>query len=158
MKRFIFAVAALAAIGTGCALKASTVPGAPIPFAKADFTVLGATNAEECGAYIIGIDFGHLFKNEAGAIMPGSYELTATAGMTAGFAQTGALTAEGRRALYMALEKMPDATHLLAPRVHIETTGIPFGPVPGARPIFGKRCATVEAHGVKIGDKPTSQQ
>ncbi|MEY3213264.1 MAG: hypothetical protein RIT28_3745, partial [Pseudomonadota bacterium] len=22
----------------------------------------------------------------------------------------------------------------------------------------GKRCATVEAHGVKIGDKPTSQQ
>lgn len=158
MKRFLFAIAAIAAVGTGCALKGATIPGAPIPFAKADYTVLGATNAEECGAYILGIDFGHLFKNEGAAIMPGNYGLDGAIGMQAGFVQTGAMTAEGRRALYVAMEKMPEATHLLAPRVTMETTGIPIGPVPGARPLFGKRCATVEAHGVKIGDKPTSQQ
>ncbi|MEY3212704.1 MAG: hypothetical protein RIT28_3185, partial [Pseudomonadota bacterium] len=130
MKRFLFAIAAIAAVSTGCALKGATIPGAPIPFAKADYTVLGATNAEECGAYILAIDFGHLFKNEGAAIMPGSYGLDGAIGMQAGFVQTGALTAEGRRALYVAMEKMPEATHLLAPRVTIETTGIPLGPVP----------------------------
>jgi hypothetical protein len=145
MKRFLFAIAAIAAVGTGCALKGATIPGAPIPFAKADYTVLGATNAEECGAYIIGIDFGHLFKNEGAAIMPGSYGLDGAIGMQAGFVQSGAMTAEGRRALYVAMEKMPEATHLLAPRVTIETTGIPIGPVPGARPLFGKRVLVTRA-------------
>lgn len=152
MKRFLLALGALAMI-TGCAMKGRTAPGAAIPFAKADYTVLGTTSAEECGTYIIGINFGALFKNEVGALTPDGFAPWSAAA-NAGFALGGI---EGAKAMYMALEKMPDATHLLAPRVSVEQTGIttPFGP---GMVIFGKNCATVEARGVKIGDKPTVNQ
>ncbi|MCB9758866.1 MAG: hypothetical protein H6739_03425 [Alphaproteobacteria bacterium] len=156
MKRFALAALALG-IFTGCSMKGSTIPGAPIPFAKADYTVLGATNAEECGSYLFGINFAALFKNEGAMITPGTMTLDGTAGMGAAAINMGVMTAEGSKALYMALEKMPEATHLLAPRVHIEANGVTLGPS-HAIVIFGKRCATVEARGVKIGDKPTANQ
>ncbi|MCB9791817.1 MAG: hypothetical protein H6741_03735 [Alphaproteobacteria bacterium] len=156
MKRFVLASLALA-LATGCAMKGRTIPGAPIPFAKADYTVLGATTAEECGSYLFGINIAALFKNEGAMITPGTFTLDGTAGLGAAAVNTATLTAEGSKALYMALEKMPDATHLLAPRVYVEANGITLGPS-HAVVLFGKRCATVEARGVKIGDKPTVNQ
>jgi len=156
MKRLALAAVALLAT-TGCALKGSSIPGASIDFAKADYTVLGATNAEECGTYILGIDWGHLFKNEGAMIAPGSFTLTGSAGLPLGV-HNALLTPEGSRALYMSLEKMPDATHLLAPRVNTEIKGVPMGPSPYAPLLFGQRCTTVEARGVKIGDRPTVNQ
>lgn len=155
MKRLLLAAVALAAF-TGCSMKSASIPGAPIPFAKADYTVLGSTNAEECGSYILGINIASLFKNEGGLILPGSFTLDGSAGALAVGAHDGAMTPEGRKALYMALEKMPEATHLLAPRVTVEASGITM--LKSTHPIFGKRCATVEARGVKIGDRPTANQ
>ena len=86
----------------------------------------------------------------------GSFTLDGSAGALAVGAHDGAMTPEGRKALYMALEKMPEATHLLAPRVTVEASGITM--LKSTHPIFGKRCATVEARGVKIGDRPTANQ
>jgi hypothetical protein len=157
MKRLVLALSAVAMM-TGCALKGSTVPGAPIPFAKADYTVLGSTNHEECGTYIFTIDFGHLFKNEGASIMPGTFTLDGTLGTGAAVMHSGMLGPEGSRAMYYALEKMPEATHLLAPRVHTELKGVPLFPSAGAPVLFGTRCTTVEARGVKIGDRPTVNQ
>jgi hypothetical protein len=50
----------------GCNFKFHAVPGAPLPFASVDYTVMGATSAEACGTYIFGIDFGHLFVDQHG--------------------------------------------------------------------------------------------
>ena len=157
MKRFLIALTAVAAL-TGCNMKGTSIPGAAIPFAKADYTIMGATNAEECGTYIIGIDWVHIFKNEGAMVAPGTFTLQDAGGAIGAGATAGRLSPEGSRALYYALEKMPEATHLLAPRVNVETTGIPLGPSPYAPILFGKRCASVEAHGVKIGDRPNAQQ
>ena len=156
MKRLALVAVALI-VTTACALKGSSVPGASIDFAKADYTVLGATNAEECGTYILGIDWGHLFKNEGAMIAPGTFTLNGSAGLALGM-HNALLAPEGRRALYMSLEKMPDATHLLAPRVNVDVKGVPLGPSPYAPLLFGQRCVTVEARGVKIGDRPTVNQ
>jgi len=157
LKRFIIALTAVATLA-GCNLKGSSIPGAAIPFAKADYTIMGATNAEECGTYIVGIDFVHIFKNEGAVVAPGTFTLDDVGGAIGAGATTGRLSPEGSRALYYALEKMPEATHLLAPRVNVEITGIPMGPSPYAPILFGKRCASVEAHGVKIGARPNAQQ
>jgi hypothetical protein len=146
MKKLLVALPAL--LLAGCNLKSHTVPGAGLPFASVDYKVLGATSAEACGTYIIGIDFGHLFAdNQGGASAAGGGDpLSAILALL----PIGGDAPETGRALYDALEKMPDATNLYAPKVHITTTGIaPFG-----TPIFGKRCAQVEAHGVKLGSGP----
>ena len=156
MKRFALALTLLGAL-TGCAMKSSTIPGAPIPFAKADYTVMGSTSAEECGSYILGINFQALFKNEAAGSVPGTFTMSGTVGAGAAMMNNAMLSPEGSKALYMALEKMPEATHLLAPRVNIEANGVTLGPGTGIV-IFGKRCATVEARGVRIGDRPTVNQ
>ncbi|RMG17843.1 MAG: hypothetical protein D6729_08005 [Deltaproteobacteria bacterium] len=132
---------------SACSLKHTTVPGAPIPFASADYTVLGNTNAEECGTYILGIDFAHLFSNQAATISGATSgdPLSAILGLI-----FGPRSPEASRALYMALEKIPEATHLLAPRIHETVSGIPLGPWV----LFGQRCAVVDARGVVIGEKP----
>lgn len=153
MKRLALAALALGTI-TGCSLKGATIPAAPIPFAKADYTVLGSTSAEECGTYVVGIDFGHLFKDEGAMMTPGTMTFDGTAGAGAMLMNNMALGREGSRALYVALEKMPEATHLLAPRVHSEVNGIPLGPYV----LFGTKCTSIEAKGVKIGDRPTVNQ
>ncbi len=149
MKRLSTLLLALgAAFGlSACSLKHATVPGAPIPFASADYTVLGNTNAEECGTYILGIDFSHLFSNQSATITGGTSTdpISAILGLL-----LGPTSPEASRALYMALEKIPEATHLLAPRVHETVSGIPLGPFV----LFGQRCATVDARGVVIGEKP----
>lgn len=62
-KLFVLAVLALG----GCNLKSHSIPGAPLPFASVNYTVMGATSAEACGTYIFGIDFGHLFVDQQGS-------------------------------------------------------------------------------------------
>jgi hypothetical protein len=153
MKRLLLVPIALTALlaGSGCTLKGARIPQADIPFAKADYKVLGETNAQECGTYAFGIDWGHLFKNErASSSGGGGGDL---ASILVGLIPSG-MPPEGSRALYYALEKMPEATHLLAPRVQTTTQGVLLGPVV----FFGKRCASVTAHGVKIGNGPTTYQ
>jgi hypothetical protein len=137
----------LALLGA-CNYKSHTIPGAPIPLASANWSLMGATSAEACGTYIFGIDFGHLFKNRGGsASSAGGDPLAAILGML-----PIGTTPEASRALYDAMEKMPEATNLYAPKVHTTVTGIvmPFVKAP----LFGERCAQVEARGVKLGDGP----
>ena len=146
MKRVVLAIAAAAALG-GCTLKTHGVRGANFEFAKADYTVLGKTNHEECGTYILGIDWGHLFSNQKASITGGS---GGGIGAILGALLGGPGSPEESRALYHALDKMPEATHLMPNRAHTTVSGVVlFG-----MPIFGERCSAVEAHGVKIGDKP----
>ena len=131
---------------SGCNLKSHTIPGAPLPFASVNYTVMGATSAEACGTYIFGIDFGHLFVDQAGSSGGGGGgdPISMLLGMLGGGSP------ESARALYDAMEKMPEATNLYAPKVQETVTGFsPFGV-----PIFGKRCSTVEARGVKLGTGP----
>jgi len=116
------------------------VPAANPEFAKADYTVLGKTNHEECGTYILGFDFGHMFTNQKAQVGAGG--ILSLLG--------GGMGPEESRAMYHALDKMPEATHLMAHRSHTTASGVLIGMFP----IFGERCASVEARGVKIGDKP----
>ena len=142
MKRLLLVLAA-GALLAGCTKKVHGVPGANPEFAKADYTVLGKTNHEECGTYILGIDFGHLFANQKASVSGGGGGILA-------FLPFGGMNAEESRALYHALDKMPEATHLMAHRSHTTASGVLLGMFP----IFGERCSSVEARGVKIGDKP----
>jgi hypothetical protein len=116
---------------SGCAFKGASIPGAKIPFASADYKVMGRTTAESCGAYVFMLDFAHLMASKSA---------------TTGFGQS----AEVSRALYKALNKMPDATHLLDIRTESAFTGIGTTNLP----FFGERCATVHARGVKIKAGP----
>lgn len=136
MKRIAVVVAGILAL-TACNMKSQTIPGFSPRFASADYQVLARTNHEECGTYVF-IDWGHLFKNES-------------AGTSGGNPLASLLqTPESSRALYHALERIPEATHLMQPRVHNSWEGIALAPFL----MFGSRCATVEAHGVRIGDRP----
>lgn len=145
MKKVLFT--ALAVIGlSGCAMKGSRIPAANIMFAKADYTVMGETTEEACGTYIIGIDFAHLFKNEGNA-PPMSIMGLIMNGVPAG-------GKEESRALYHAMAKIPEATHLLDIRTEAEFNGVGLL----AFPLFGQRCARVHARGVKIGSRPNPQQ
>lgn len=147
MKNTLLTLAAFATLA-GCNLKYHSFPGAPLPFASVDYDVMGATSAEACGTYIFGIDFGHLFTDQQGSAGGGGGgdPLSAILGML----PIGGPSPEAGRALYDAMQKMPEATNLYAPKVHETVTGIsPFG-----TPIFGQRCAEVEARGVKLGKGP----
>ena len=144
MKRFVSIALAASLIG-GCTLKTHSVPIAAPEFAKADYTVLGKTNHEECGTYILAIDWGHLFSNQKASVTSSGGGIS---DVLLGF--VGGYSKEESRALYHALDKMPEATHLLAHRAHTTSSGVLFF----GYPIFGERCASVEARGVKIGDRP----
>lgn len=146
MKKFLAVAAVL--LASGCNFKTHTIPDAPLPFASVDYTVLGATTAEACGTYVFGIDWGHLFTDQSGATSSSggaSNPLSALLSLVGGGG-----TPEASRALYDALEKMPEATNLYAPKIHTTVTGF----APFEMPIFGKRCSAVEAHGVKLGKGP----
>jgi len=149
MKRFLLTALALTTltVTSGCSLRHVGVPGAAIPFAKADYTILANVNAEECGTYIFGIDWAHLFSNESASITgaQGGGPLAILSSLIG-----GGFSAEASRALYMALDKIPEATHLLSPRVHTTANGLVFG----MHPIFGTRCSIVDARGVLISEKP----
>ena len=149
MRHALLAVTAFAL--SGCALKSADIPGAPIPFADAGYTVLGETTEESCGSYIIGIDFGHLFADQGGSIKGGTSALPIPIPLPA--ALTGG-TPEASRALYAALEKIPEATHLLDTRTETESSGLLLA----GHPLFGQRCSTVHAWGVKIDERPNPQQ
>lgn len=134
----------VATLASACTLKSARIPTAAIPFAEADYQVLGKTKAETCSAYILGIDWGHLFSNQSANVpIAGGLPIPILGGGTP----------EERRAMFMALEKMPKATHLLEPRFEGSAKGL----LMGRRPIFGERCATVHAHGVQIAEKPFSR-
>ncbi len=141
MTRSAMLIGVLALLTVGCNKKKHSIPrGMSQPLAKIDYTILGATNHEECGTYILAIDWGHLFANQSYA--------DPAAGIL-GF--LGSYNAEASRALYHAADKMPEATHLVAPRVHSTSSGVLL---PGGVPLFGERCSSVEAHGLKTGTKP----
>ena len=144
MKRLLIVLAA-GALLAGCTRKIHGVPSSAPEWAKADYTVLGKTNHEECGTYIFGIDFPHLFANQQASV---SADANSSGGLLALF--TGRMAKEESRALYHALDKMPEATHLMAHRSHTTSSGLLIGTFP----IFGERCTAVEARGVKIGEKP----
>jgi hypothetical protein len=141
--RIRLALVLLAAAASGCNKKLHAVPSMNPTPALADYTVLGKTNHEECGTYIFAIDWGHLFSNQKTSVRARATSLL-------GMLPFVGPTPEESRALYHALDKMPEATHLLANRAHVTATGFTFG----MEPIFGERCAFVEAHGVKIGERP----
>jgi hypothetical protein len=149
MKKTLLALVLL--LGAGCNLKNHTFPGAPLPWAHVDYDVLGPTSAEACGTYILGIDWGHLFVDSKGGASGGGggdpiSSILALVGAGGG-------TPEDARAMYDALEKMPEATNLYAPKIHETVTGFsPFG-----IPFFGQRCAEIEARGVKLGKGPVPQ-
>lgn len=146
MKNLLLALAATATLA-GCNLKSHSFPGAPLPFASVDYDVMGATSAEACGTYIFGIDFGHLFIDNQGNSAASAADPLS---MILGMLPIGGPSPEAGRALYDAMEKMPEATNLYSPKVHETVTGIsPFG-----IPFFGQRCAEVEARGVKLGKGP----
>ncbi|MEB3223402.1 MAG: hypothetical protein VKS61_15105 [Candidatus Sericytochromatia bacterium] len=148
MRNTLLAATALLAL-TGCALKGARAPQAPIPFADAGFTVMGQTTEEACGTYVFAIDFGHLFANQSASLA-----MPSTGGFRLPALPIGGPTREEKRALYHALDKIPDATHVLDVRAETQTTGFaPFG-----IPVFGQRCATVHARGVKIDERPNPQQ
>ncbi|MFZ5478653.1 MAG: hypothetical protein ACOZNI_17915 [Myxococcota bacterium] len=135
-------------MAAGCNFKDHTYPGASLPWASVDYQVLGPTSAEACGTYIFGIDFGHLFADQQGGASGGGGGDPLS--MILGMLPIGGPSAEAGRAMYDALEKMPEATHLMAPKVHETVTGLaPFG-----TPFFAQRCAQIEARGVKIGRGP----
>lgn len=140
----VLALASLAL--SGCAFKGAAIPGAAIPFAKADYTVMGETTEEACGTYILGIDWGHLFKNQGGGAPISLWKLIGPGVSPGG--------REEARAMYHALDKIPEATHLLEVRSEAEFNGVGFLSLP----LFGQRCARVHAHGVKIGSRPNPQQ
>jgi len=146
MRNILFAVTAL--VFSGCALKSADIPGANIPFAKAGYTVLGETSEEACGSYVLGIDFGHLFADQGGSVKGG------TSAMPIPLPFVGGGTPESSRALYAALEKIPEATHLLDTRVETEASGLLIA----GQPIFGQRCSTIHAWGVKIDERPNPEQ
>ena len=148
MRKTLLLAAALAAGLTGCSLKGARAPQAPIPFADAGFTVMGSTTEEACGTYIF-IDWGHLFANQKASLA-----MPSTGGFALPALPIGGPTPEEKRALYHALDKIPDATHVLDVRAETRTTG--FAPM--GYPVFGQRCATVHARGVKIDERPNPQQ
>lgn len=148
MRKILLAAAVLSSLA-GCTLKGARAPQAPIPFADAGFTVMGQTTEEACGAYVLGIDWGHLFNNQGASL-----SAPVTGGFTLPALPIGGPTPEEKRALYHALDKIPDATHVLDVRAETKTVG--FAPM--GFPIFGQRCATVHARGVKIDERPNPQQ
>ena len=138
MNRALALVLLVALPAGGCMMKTHTAPSMNPEPARADYTVLGKTNHEECGSYIFGIDWGHLFANQKAR--------------SVGYPAWR--TREASRALYHALDKMPEATHLMAERSHTSMSGLLlFG-----APFFGERCVSVEARGIQIGDRPLSTQ
>lgn len=144
MKKLLFVAAAI--VLSGCSYKNHSAPGFGAKFASVDYTVLGETSAEACGTYVFGIDFGHLFVDKAGAVSGGGGDpLSILLQMLGG-------NPEEARALYEALDKMPEATNLAAYRSHVTSDGLTLGK--SMQPIFGKRCATIVAHGVKMGKGP----
>ncbi len=132
------------AFASACTFKNARIPTAAIPFAEADYKVMGKTKAETCGAYIFGIDWGHLFSNQSAVAPVSGVPILPFIGGT---------NREQRRAMFMALEKMPKATHLLEPRFEGSVKGL----ILGGLPIFGERCATVHARGVRVEETPFSR-
>lgn len=133
---------ALALVASGCASRVQQVPPFRPDWEPAGWEVVGRTNHEECGLYVLFIDWIHLFSNRR-ARVTGAFGIPVLA------PQFGP---EESRALYEALAKMPEATHLLAHRTHVQTQGVVlFG-----RPMFGERCAAVDARAVRMADRSRS--
>ena len=138
------------ALLAGCNFKYHSVPNAPLPFASVDYTVMGATSAEECGTYVFGIDFGHLFVDQQGGGYGSGGGGSTIADLISSLLPGSGGPPEAGRAMYAALEKMPEATNLYAPKVHTTTVGF----APFEMPIFAQRCSEVEARGVRLGKGP----
>ena len=146
MRTLLVLVSLAMMTAAGCSWTHETIPVADIPFAKASYELGGETSAESCGVYIMGYNFANLFGTDTAATSGG-----AAANPLAALLGGGII--EESEAIYNALQSMPEATHLLSPRVvnsfaGIGTLGMPF---------FGSRCSTVKAHAVKMGGPNAAQ-
>ena len=140
-KRTLFLSLGMAIItATGCAFTKETIPEAEIPFARASYELGGETSAESCGTYFFGINWEDIFGNETASTVGGD-----SVGIL-DFLFGGGPT-EQAEATYIALQSMPGATHLLAPRAVNTFSG--FGTL--GIPLFGERCSRVKARAVKMG-------
>lgn len=128
-------VGLLLSAAVGCSFKHAKVPEADIPFARADYSLGDKVSQESCNTYIFGIDFSALFGSDTAAVPTGAASALPIPIPGTGFAP------EVNEAMYNAVQKMPDATHVVQPRIHTTTKGlVTFG-----TPIFGKRCGQVDA-------------
>ena len=96
----------------------------------------------------MGVNFANLFGTDTAATSGGG----GGGGPLAGLLGGGGLVEEAE-AIYNALQSMPEATHLLSPRVVNTFAGI--GNM--GMPFFGSRCSTVKAHAVKMGGPNAAQ-
>jgi hypothetical protein len=146
--RTLLATLAVAALSiSGCSYKGASIPNAGLPMASANYEIMGKTKASDCGTYVFGIDIPHLLSSNNAAVSASAAGSPVAALISA---VTGGGGAEESRALYIALEKIPKATHLVDVRIENDVTGI----APFHTPFFAKRCATVHARGVKLGSGP----
>ena len=140
MKRMAIFFAASCLILTSCSFKHARMDAADLPLAPADYEVLGWVTETACADYILGIfrtpQDGP--KNVMGFLSPGSII-------------GGAIPdQDSADAMYKAMLRYPDATHLLAPRFRIEAKGVVFAGVV----IFGERCSEVRVRAVSVKNGP----
>ncbi|MCA9492026.1 MAG: hypothetical protein KC621_18965 [Myxococcales bacterium] len=119
-----------------CATRVHHVPELKPAWSEGPWEVEGRVRTESCAIYILAVDWPHLFADESarvdGAVLRPPWSR---------------VVPEERRALYDAMQRLPDATHILAPRSHVETVGVSIL----GRPLFGERCAAVDVTGVRFG-------
>lgn len=121
----------------GCATRVHHVPELRPEWAEAPWEVEGRIRTESCSIYLLFVDWTHLFGDERARIDGRSHPRP----------PWSPVVPEERRALYAAMQRLPDATHVLAPRSHVETVGVSVL----GRPLFGERCAAVDVTGVRLG-------
>jgi hypothetical protein len=133
-------VGLFAMVGTGCSFNHANVPNAPIEFAASDYELGDKVSQETCNTYILGINFAGLFGSDTATVPSPASALPIP------LPGSGAAP-EVTEAMYMAVQKMPNATHVVQPRTHVSMSGLTLG---SAFPIFGKRCGKVEAHSATV--------
>ena len=127
----------------GCSPKVNSVPSvgtAQLPLAEANYKVGRWVCAKACGNYSFGLRTPESGENKKGVLAVGT---------VIGLPTTDPDTAE---ALFEAMSQAPDATHLIYPRIELEVEGFAIPVI--NHPIFGKRCSTVRAKTLTIGQGP----
>ncbi|HCH67006.1 MAG: hypothetical protein CL927_19220 [Deltaproteobacteria bacterium] len=148
MKRILLVLAMLS-VGSGCKYSArtnNTVSANGLQLAEADYEVLDWVDAKACATYIFFLRIPEKDEDEKG----GKREGIISAGSILGGG--GAPDPDSADALYGALVKMPEATHLINPRYTVQSSGFLAGLL--GRPMFGRRCAKVRARGLSLGAGP----
>ncbi|MCB9686916.1 MAG: hypothetical protein H6735_17890 [Alphaproteobacteria bacterium] len=119
-----------------CATRVHHVPELKAAWSEGPWVVEGRVRTESCAIYILAVDWPHLFADQRARVDGAALR-----------PPWSRVVPEERRALYDAMQRLPDATHVLAPRGHVETVGVSIL----GRPLFGERCAAVDVTGVRLG-------